>query len=240
MPNPYFQFKQFTVFQENAGLKVSTDSCLLGAFTANKLAQQPLQPRTVLDIGTGTGLLMLMLAQKTSATIHGLEIQAEACLQTQKNIMASPWQNRLQVFHTSAQLFAPPQPYDFIICNPPFFQNNLKPTHLPQQIAKHNDTLSLSQLLQAADAFLSVGGSMSLLLPYDRIAALEKTITAYPLFIASKLLIRSGNNLPYFRCIFWLGRTEEVSTTQTLTIKENESSYSPAFIHLLNDYYLYL
>jgi tRNA1Val (adenine37-N6)-methyltransferase len=240
MPNPYFQFKQFTVVQENAGLKVSTDSCLLGAFTANKLAQQPLQPRTILDIGTGTGLLMLMLAQKTPATIHGIDIQAEACLQTKKNIMASPWQNRLQVFHTSAQLFMPPQPYDFIICNPPFFQNNLKPTHLPQQIAKHNDTLSLSQLLQAADAFLSVDGSMSLLLPYDRMAALEKTITAYPLFIASKLLISSSSNLPYFRCIFWLSRKDANTTTESITIKENDDKYSSDFTHLLKDYYLYL
>src|SRR5437016_546981 len=134
MANSYFQFKQFTVHQERSTLKVSTDSCIFGAWVAEKSRElRFVDPSTgsgrtipaALDIGAGTGLLMLMLAQQWNGAIDGIEIDKSAYEQALENIQASPWGNRLHLFNGDITSFALPGVYDLIISNPPFYEGDL-------------------------------------------------------------------------------------------------------------------
>lgn len=119
MPNTYFQFKQFRIDQDQTAMKVTTEACILGAWV-----DEQIPPQTVLDIGTGTGLLALMLAQKfPQAEIDAVEIDQGAFTQAHANFHSSPWPERLQVFHQRIQDFDPGKKYDLIISNPPFFKS---------------------------------------------------------------------------------------------------------------------
>src|SRR5450631_3963277 len=117
MPNPYFQFKHFTIRQDRCAMKVCTDACLFGAWLPAKV---PATAR-VLDIGSGTGLLMLMLAQKNGGDIHGIELDPDAFGQLGENIAGSPWAKRLQIFEGDVRQYVSQEKYDLIITNPPFF-----------------------------------------------------------------------------------------------------------------------
>ena len=129
MGNQYFQFKRFTVQQAGSAMKVCTDACIQGAFTAAYIREQLPGASPVLDIGAGTGLLSLMLAQSGNGTIDAVELDAAAAQQAAENFAASPWSERLRVFHTDIAHFNPAQRYPFIITNPPFFDNDLQGPH---------------------------------------------------------------------------------------------------------------
>src|SRR3954470_19398265 len=121
MPNDFFHFKQFSIHQQYCAMKVCTDACLFGAWTASIIDKEKLPADYILDIGAGTGLLSLMLAQLlNNSTIHAVEIDADATKQAGENFTASLWSERLNIFNTSIQSFNPAQQYDFIITNPPF------------------------------------------------------------------------------------------------------------------------
>lgn len=124
MANSYFQFKEFTVRQERASMKVCTDACLFGAYAANQLIF--INPAECLDIGTGTGLLSLMLAQKIPANIDAVEIEYASYSQAKGNFEHSPWREQLNVFHTDINQFQSEKKYNCIISNPPFFEKDLK------------------------------------------------------------------------------------------------------------------
>lgn len=119
MSNSYFQFKQFIIHQDACAMKVCTDACLFGAWVANKV--QKLKPNSVLDVGAGTGLLSLILAQKTDAIIHAVEIDDEAAKQAEDNFKSSPWSNRIKIINQPVQNIKITGKYDFILSNPPFF-----------------------------------------------------------------------------------------------------------------------
>src|ERR1700712_4521124 len=121
MPNTYFQFKQFIVRQDRCAMKVCTDSCMFGAWVSTKISGN----QHVLDIGSGTGLLMLMLAQKNISKIEGVELDSAAFLQSGQNISESPCADSLHVFHGDIRSVALARTYDFIITNPPFYQDSL-------------------------------------------------------------------------------------------------------------------
>jgi tRNA1Val (adenine37-N6)-methyltransferase len=122
MSNTYFQFKQFTIHQDQCAMKVCTDACILGAWFAAKIPEYC----TVLDIGSGTGLLMMMLAQRTRSEIYGIEIDLSSYKQLKENISQNKWKERLKVFPGDARTYSFASKYDFIIVNPPFFENDLE------------------------------------------------------------------------------------------------------------------
>jgi len=144
LANSYFQFKQFTIHQDQCALKVCTDACILGAWFSAKIPQYA----TVLDIGTGTGLLMMMLAQRSQAEIHGIEIDLAAYRQAKENTSQNDWAARMKVFPGDARTFHFPLQYEFIITNPPFFDNDLQSASDREQIAKHSKHLTLEELIQ--------------------------------------------------------------------------------------------
>jgi tRNA1Val (adenine37-N6)-methyltransferase len=241
MANPYFQFKSFTVYHDRCALKVSTDSCIFGAWLASLVSNHPLGIHKALDIGAGSGLLMLMLAQKFEGNIDGIEIDRDSYEQATENINASPWYNRLQLFNADIKLFQIPQQYDMIFANPPFFEGDLKSVSEQKNLAKHDDGLTLPDLLEVTNRNLTGKGLFAVLLPYHRTGYFEQLAANYDLFVSRKLLVRQTAAHPWFRsALFFTRNNKGISPAEYLTIYASGHSYSGEFQQLLKEYYLYL
>ena len=167
MANSYFQFKQFTIQQDKCAMKVCTDACVFGAFVAEYLASQKIN--NCLDIGTGTGLLSLMLAQKNDMGMDTVEINTEAYLQAKENIENSIYKNKISIHNQNILEFDNNKKYDFIITNPPFYEGDLMSSQQNKNQAKHNESLTLPKLLQSIIRLLKDNGEFAVLLPYHRI-----------------------------------------------------------------------
>lgn len=238
MPNTYFQFKQFTINQDQCAMKVCTDACILGAWFAQKAPAWS----QVLDIGSGTGLLMLMLAQKHKGEIRGIELDLSAYRQLRDNIGHSPWKQMLKVFPGDVRTFSFPGKFDFIITNPPFFENDLPSASETANLAKHSKELTLTELLAVIDANLSPEGSFGILLPYHRTAWFaEQAAIRFGFSLREQLLVRQTPRHDFFRSILYFSRHREASIPTTeLTIQDSNGGYTPDFVELMKDYYLYL
>ena len=160
--NNWFEFKQFRIEQEKTAMKVGTDGVLLGAWTPIE------ETKRILDVGAGTGLIALMLAQRSNVWIDAVEIDKLACEEAEFNFAQSPWSDRLKVFNTDFQVFAnlPIEPYDLIVSNPPFFVNSLKTKNAALSVARHNDVLTFDQLVTCARKLLSNRGRLCVILPF--------------------------------------------------------------------------
>ncbi|CAN5687556.1 methyltransferase [soil metagenome] len=241
MANNYFQFKKFTIQQDQCSMKVCTDACIFGAYAARHLSTTNTAIKTILDIGTGTGLLSLLLAQKlATADITALEINDSAALQANSNFNESPWSNRLQVLQTDVLQFNSTIRYDYIISNPPFFEADLKSPDKNKNAAKHDTTLTLEQLLQVADTNLSAVGIFAVLLPFHRVDYFVKLAAKQGLYLQEKLLVKHTASHPYFRGILLFTRIPALVEESELVIKNNTGDYTESFTGLLKDYYLYL
>lgn len=240
MANNYFQFKQFKIEQERCALKVSTDSCLFGAWVASYLSTANCELSTVLDVGTGTGLLMLMLAQQCEATIDGIEIDKPSFEQAKENIEASPWKERLHLFNGDVKEFSLEKKYDFIISNPPFYEGDLKSAQLHKNVAKHNEGLTLDELVDSVDRNLNTDGNFAVLLPYHRTQSFM-AMAGKKIFYCNQLVkVKQSPAHDYFRSILLLSRKQSEITGEEIIIKETSNDYSQTFKSLLKDYYLYL
>jgi tRNA1Val (adenine37-N6)-methyltransferase len=239
MPNQFFQFKQFTIYQDHCAMKVCTDSCLFGAWVADYLEQEKNNQQNILDIGTGTGLLALMLAQKTNAIIDAVEIEEAASIQARNNFLASPWSSRLQVYNTPIQLFKTTNPnsYDFIICNPPFFENNLKTDNKLKNLALHSEALTLSELILQIQFHLNLNGQFAILLQFDRSNYFIAEALKLGFHIQVTINVKQTPNHPFFRSMMLFGNNSTSTITKELIIKEN-NEYTTDFSRLLTDYYL--
>jgi tRNA1Val (adenine37-N6)-methyltransferase len=240
MPNDYFQFKQFLVRQSQCAMKVCTDACLFGAFAANCL---PLTAHRLLDIGTGTGLLALMLAQKNeNVKIDAVEIDEAAAQQAKDNFNNSLWKERLKVYHTPIQQFAnsTQKKFDVIICNPPFFKNDLKSENKQRNLALHSDALSLEELIFAVDVLLKEDGNFFCLLPYHRTKYFEELLLKYKLCVKEKVFIKQTPKHNYFRTIFWIYRFATALTESEIIIMNERNEYTKGFREKLCNYYLRL
>ncbi len=185
-------------------MKVCTDACLFGAIAANyKMAKT-----NCLDIGTGTGLLSLMLAQKNNeANIDAVEINKDAAGQAMENISASPWANSISVINEDILTFSPGKKYDCIISNPPFFEDDLQSADGAKNDAKHDTTLRLEQLIQYAAAQLSPKGIFAVLLPFHRANSFIAEAERSGLYPEQKILVKQTLKHKYFRGILFLSRT---------------------------------
>lgn len=240
MANNYFQFKEFTVQQDRCAMRVSTDACIFGAHVANRIASAHPTINRVLDIGTGTGLLSLMVAQKSAATIKGIEIDKDAFEQSNENFAGSIWQDRLSVIHTDAVSFVAEYAYDAIISNPPFYAGDLQSEDSKKNAAKHDTTLNLKTLLSSIDRTLSATGFFSLLLPTRRVEYFIDIAKNKGYWLRTKLSIRHSAAHPFHRCILYFSRQYDEPAFHELDIKNVAGDYSPAFTSLLKDYYLFL
>jgi tRNA1Val (adenine37-N6)-methyltransferase len=237
MANTYFQFKQFTIHQDQCAMKVCTDACILGAWFAAKIPDYS----TVLDIGSGTGLLMMMLAQRSQSDIQGIEIDLAAFRQLKENISQNSWRERLKVFPGDARTYSFPNKYEFIISNPPFFENDLPSEASEEQVAKHSKMLRLEELIQVIDNNLEANGSFGILLPFHRWQYFDELATRHKFYLTEKLFVKQTPTHNYFRAILHYTRHHEHFVPSfDLIIHNEEKQYSPEFKELLKDYYLHL
>jgi tRNA1Val (adenine37-N6)-methyltransferase len=238
MPNNYFKFKQFTIQQEHCAMKVCTDACLFGAWVADQIKTKA--ATSILDIGAGTGLLSLLLAQKVPAFIDAVEIDAAASQQAKENVEASPWKERLTIIHTDILQLKAEKKYDCIISNPPFFENDLKSSDQNKNAAKHDTTLTLEQLFNTAQAHLNNDASFAVLLPYHRTAACIAIAEKLHLYPVKKALVKQTAAHEPFRTMLLFSNQLSPVAEETIIIKTAQEKYSEKFSQLLKDYYLYL
>jgi tRNA1Val (adenine37-N6)-methyltransferase len=220
-------------------MKVCTDACLLGAWVANKLEKKEIVPNKIMDIGTGTGLLSLMLAQNTNAPIDAIEINIDAFLQATENIENSPFKNQIHTFHGPVEQFAAHEKYDLIISNPPFYTNQLKSPKEDKNAAMHDTGLSLENLSVAIKRNLSSNGKAYILLPFDSTAAFETILAQQQFYIIERLNIQNTLTSIYFRSIITISNNYDLLVEKSITIKSVNNIYSQDFINLLKPYYLH-
>ncbi len=234
MANSFFHFKQFTVHQNNSVMKVCTDSCILGAWTALRTDTA----KRILDIGTGTGLLSLMLAQGSEAKIYGIESDPCAAGQARENILQSPWADRIDIMEADVRNHRPEILYDFIICNPPFYSADLQSPDKRKNQAKHEESLTLEELMNVISSCLSPDGRFSILLPFQRKDYFLALAKRSGFFRKEDLILRQTPMHSPFRYISLFGFAEEPeSVSHELVIKENSGKYSEQMHQLMIGYY---
>lgn len=220
-------------------MKVCTDACLFGAFVADRFQRTNTKFR-VLDIGSGTGLLSLMFAQKnTTAEIDAVEIDRSAAEQSKENFRNSPWKERLHIHHQPIQEFGI-NTYDLIISNPPFYENDLKSENQKRNLALHSSALGLDDLLDVIQKHLSANGKFAVLLPYHRSANFVNHALLKDFFLEEEVSVKQTSKHPYFRSMLLFGRNKLQARHSDICIKEKNDDYSDEFKELLNDFYLKL
>lgn len=251
MANSYFQFKQFTIQQDRCAMKVTTDACLFGAWVAEEVNNvrkdsfgEKLIINNCLDIGTGTGLLSLMLVQKNNEVlIDAIEIDKDAADQAKENAASSPWEKRIGVVNANVTGFSFKHKYDLIISNPPFYENELISANERKNLAHHNQNLTLKELLNLIKTNLNTDGCFFLLLPYKRNEEIKKLLKNQQLHVSKILFVRQSIKHDYFR-IFVKGDLKTSAPQETefheISIWDENQQYTAAFIELLKEYYLYL
>ena len=236
-----FTFKQFSVNQERCAMKIGTDGVLLGAWT-------PLinKPFNVLDIGAGTGILSLMLAQRSNAApnnvgiIDAIEIDEDAYEQCVENFEASPWGDKLFCFHVGLDEFVdePEDEYDLIISNPPFYTDDYKTDNTSRDLARFEDALPFEELIEAAALLLSDNGIFSVIIPYkeeERFVAMCKELDLFPLKITR---VKGTPTSELKRSLLAFCRMEQTPLIDELVIEISRHNYTPEYIELTKEFYL--
>ena len=221
-------------------MKVCTDACLFGAYTADQIAEGKLSATNILDIGTGTGLLSLMLAQQTASAIDAVEIDKASYYQARENFEESPWKERLSIFNTDILQFSSTKKYDLVISNPPFFEKDLKSDDAKKNAAKHDSTLTLQQLLDVVVKYLDEDGVFAVLLPYHRINYCVEEAEKTGLYLSKKVLIKQTPLHAWFRGILFFSKHQTAAVKEEISIRDKMGDYTSKFMDLLRDYYLYL
>ena len=225
-------------------MKVTTDACLFGAWMADEINNEELKINNCLDIGTGTGLLSLMLAQKNlEVGITGVEIDEDAGEQANENFNASLWKDRVDILKGDVKEYDFPEKFDLIISNPPFYERELRSESEKKNLAHHSENLTLGELLSIIKKYLNPGGFFFLLLPYKRNEEIKKLLKNHELNISKILFVRQSVKHDYFR-IMLKGKLSEQENIETefneMSISDDSQQYSSEFKQLLKDYYLHL
>lgn len=220
-------------------MKVCTDACLFGAWVAETLIHERRQIEKVLDIGTGTGLLTLMLAQKVDANIDAVEIDETATQQAKENFEQSNYKQRIQLMQGDIRNLQLEGCYDVIISNPPFFENDLKSNNSVRNLALHSQALTLEELIISSKKVLNDEGLLAILIPFFRTDNLVTLAEKYGLYPQKQVLVKQTEKHGYFRSII-LFSNQKMETEKSEIVIKNKGQYSPEFTALLNDYYLFL
>jgi len=238
MGNTYFQFKQFTVNQSRATLKVCTESCIFGAYIP------VLEAKNILDIGTGTGILALMLAQRSTAQITAIELDIPSFEDAKVNFIQAPWIDRLHIENKDIKEYTQStnQTYDLIVCNPPFFIEQLKSPNDRINSALHGYDLKPADLFDIVNSLTGQEGRFYVLLPEREMNGLIDQFTKSDWQCIDYLKIYQKENKAVFRIIAGLKKTSSIQEMKEtkLIIHEEERNYSKDFCILLKDYYLHL
>jgi tRNA1Val (adenine37-N6)-methyltransferase len=232
-----FHFKQFSIHQDKTAMKVGTDGVLLGAWC-------PIDnhPFSVLDIGAGTGILSLMLAQRSNAEqIDAIEIDENAYEQAVENFENSPWGDRLFCFHAGLDEFVeePEDEYDIIISNPPFYSEDYKTENKQRALARFQDALPFEDLIEAANLLLSENGIFAVIIPYKEEERFLDLCAQVELFPVKVTRVKGSHTTPIVRSLLAFKRYElSVLEADELVIEMNRHEYTDTYINLTKDFYL--
>ncbi|MBA10330.1 MAG: tRNA (adenine-N(6)-)-methyltransferase [Flavobacteriaceae bacterium] len=233
-----FQFKQFKVHQDRCAMKIGTDSVILGAHTSLKR-----KPKSVLDIGAGTGILSLMLAQRCdSDIIDAVEIDDNAFEQCTNNFEDSPWNDRLFCYHTSLEDFTAEvsDSYDLIITNPPYYSEDYKSANPQRDLARFQDALPFANLLECVSKLLHKTGTFSIIIPFEEEDELKRLALNYGLFANDILRIKGHASALLKRSIIEFSFVKSNCNLNTLVIEKKRHQYTADYIKLTKKFYLKL
>lgn len=235
MSNTFFKFKKFTIHQDKCAMKVCTDSCLFGAIISNKNEGF----KNALDIGTGSGLLSLMFAQKQlNCKIDAIEIDENAFNQANDNINQSNYSNNIQIHLGDVKNFIFAKQFDVIFSNPPFYPNDLKSSNDKRNTAMHSSYLSFDELMSVVNSLLNINGKFYILIPYSLESKLISIAHNYNFFVNEIIRIKQAVHLNYFRSILCFSNSNIEQVFDEISIKDETDNYTNEFIALLKDYYL--
>jgi len=231
-----FVFKQFTIFHDRCAMPLSTDSVLLGSWV-------PIESdHNILEVGLGCGVVSLMMAQRNPlAVIDAIEIDQESYDQGLENICNSPWPHRINAIHIDFQSFVKqcPKNYDHIVCNPPFFQQDLHSPYTRRTLAKHAFSLSFSDLIEGSAAILPEKGKLSVIIPYAGKDNFIRESLKHQLFLIRSTHVRSTTHMPFIRSLLTFACEPQQITEDTLTLYHlNPHEPTDAYIRLTRPFYL--
>lgn len=233
-PDKTFYFKQFQINHDRCAMKVGTDGVLIGAWCDVSNA------RRVLDVGTGTGLVALMVAQRTThdALIDAVEIDHEAYKQALENVDASKWRDRIQVHHLAIQNFQPQFLYELIVCNPPYFNNSLKSPDEKRSLSRHASHLTPVDLVMVAKKLLNPLGTLSLILPYREGMEFINLAAKHSLFCNRQTEIRTKRGKEIERLLLEFNLYSKIRDTEELILETGKSARSELHQRLVSEFYL--
>jgi tRNA1Val (adenine37-N6)-methyltransferase len=234
MSNSYFNFKQFTIYQDRCAFKVGTDGVMLGA-CADVTGR-----KNILDIGTGTGLVALMLAQRCDAEIFAIEPDRDSFVQASENVKLSKWNNRIKIDNCTLQEYFPGKiKFDLIVTNPPYFIDSLRNPDPAKSIARHNVSLTHSDVLEGTDRLLEEEGLLQLILPYDEGNIFVAEAQGYGFYCSNILKIRPTPSSEIRRLILGFSRKKSKPGEKFLTIETGKRhDFTGDYVSLMKDFYL--
>ena len=224
-------------------MKVGTDGVLLGAWARVERCHR------ILDVGTGTGLIALMVAQRSSAEIVGIDLDEEAVSQAAENVLVSPWNDRIRIANIDVRELAATrqnspfalsesQLFDSLLCNPPYFENSLKCPDAARTMARHTDTLTFDELGRSAAQLLAPNGELSVVIPYDRAADMTVSAACYGLFATRQTIVYPVVGGKPKRILMAFSRQGEKHVSENLYIQDALRQYTCEYIGLVKDFYL--
>lgn len=235
MSNQLFAFKQFSILQDKCAMKVGTDAVLLGSWVNASNA------KTILDIGTGTGIIALMLAQKSSARIDAIDIDSNAFMQAAENVNQCTWKDRIDVHHISLQQFIKESDhkYDLIVSNPPYFIDSSKASEESRTNARHTDQLPFEDLLDGVLKLLNPNGKFYVILPTKEAEFFREEAEKNKLFLTKLTRIITRADKPEKRLMMRYEFIQRTFSESSITIEKDERhSYTDEYKELTKDYYL--
>lgn len=233
MTNSWFQFQEFRVEQDRCAMKISTDAVLLGALATSE------SPRKILDIGTGTGVIALMLAQRfPDSRIQAVEIDPAAASQARENFEMSPFATRIEMQKGSFQEFSPAEKFDLIVSNPPYFSDHLKSSDAQRNLALHNDGLPFGELVEKVSAILAPDAKFWVILPPRQMLDLEKIARLYNLFPTQKFTIQDKPGKPVIREVVSFEFEEKNIFQNEILIKDESGRFHDSYRKLISGFLL--
>jgi tRNA1Val (adenine37-N6)-methyltransferase len=236
MPNQEFVFKQFKVLQDKCAMKVGTDAVLLGAW-ANTI-----QAKKILDIGTGTGIIALMLAQKSGAKIDAIDIDKDSFIQASENITNSNWKDRINVYQISLQEFAAitESKYELIVSNPPYFIDSSKALEESRTNARHTDLLPYKDLIEGVLKLLQNNGKFYVILPVKEAEIFTKMAEEKKMYLTKLLKVIPRTDKPIKRHLMRFELLKKNRNESEIVIEKNlRHDYTTEYKELTKDYYIY-
>ena len=232
----HFTFKQFKVRHDQCGMKVGTDGVLLGAWV------NVVGAKYILDVGTGTGLIAMMVAQRSKAEINAVEIDRDASIQAGENFRQCPWSNRIKIYNESFQHFSHQTvlKYDVIVSNPPYFNNSLKSAVKQRSYARHDDYLSMESLVRCSASVVNTDGLLSVIIPYNQLDNLLQIAYLNDFHPGRLLKIKTVVHKNFSRCLVELRRDKDhLLQENELLIRDHiTGEFSWDYRELTGEYYL--